>query len=613
MIFMKVEEEIFKEFIGKTLSIEIPKFQRTYSWKDEQLKEIWDDIIKVGETEKIKKHFIGSIIYSKEANNNTADSRQFLHIIDGQQRITTLTILACSLCRFKNIEKKDKEILKNYLVNQDKERKLFLRSEDDKTLKKIIDSIIYDKELILSNDDSINIKKAYYFFDRKIKKTNNYKVILTGIGKLSFISIELDNKYDDPQLIFSSLNSTGRGLTPSDLVRNYILMNAEDQDDLYEKYWESIEKGFKDNEKNKNGNFDDFIKCYLTIKSNKKVSKNYYKEFKFYKDKNFNENIEPLLEDLNKYANYYFNIVFEKEDDKELKEIFKNFNLLRSQISHTFLINMYDDYQMSKSTNSNINLSKEDFINIVKVLESYILRRNIYYKGDSKNNNIKLSLYQNIDKNDYLNSFIAYLLHYPPNDKQRFPSDDEFKEKVLKGEVYELKSYHQEAIAKRLDLKNINKIESEELFNNMEKIWKYPEKNEKIVEIINNFKNNSYKEKNDYSKYLEGETYTKNLMDSLNNKILKEFKDVEKIENFRTFVAYKPTKNNKNFIKVKPLEEKLKIILDVKTKDLEDPTNLCKDVSEKKGDPRGNTRLYFENIDNIDNIFNILKQAYEKI
>lgn len=289
----------------------IPIYQRLYSWKKEQCEQLWDDIIKIGGNDKMNGHFIGSILYVLDGNTPSSP----LLIIDGQQRLTTITLLLIALKNHssdevKILEEFSRKKIESYLINSDKDGdkkfRLILSESDKDTLLSLI-----DKNKRKPSEPSVKIVENFELLEKWIRKnTDKLETIFKGLEKLMIVWIALD-KGDDPQLIFESMNSKGIELTQADLIRNYILMGLEPEKQkiFYEKYWRAMEEDFKQNEKL----FDRFVKHYLTIKIGKIPNeKRVYDAFKDYQQKEGIE-IEDLLKDLQKYCRYFCQIVFKKK------------------------------------------------------------------------------------------------------------------------------------------------------------------------------------------------------------------------------------------------------------------------------------------------------------
>ena len=329
---MDANKNFLLNFLSNKQQLSIPIYQRKYSWKEKECKQLWDDIIRVGSSPITDEtHFVGSIVYMK-INPHMMTPISELLVIDGQQRITTVSLLISAIASYLKKEPVEnlmdwQAILNYYLINDlekgEKRYKFLLTAEDKNTLIKIIDNIQSDEDIMFTSEDSQNIINNYQLFEKWLNK-DNIELAYIGLTRLLIIYIALEQGKDNPQLIFESLNSTGLELNQTDLIRNYILMGLEpdEQEKLYNNYWLEIEKGFENNHDNL---FDNFIRHYLTIKL-KRIPKikEIYLEFKQY-SKDFNH-VEDLVKDIYKYAQYYFNFVFEKEENLKLRNSFKYLN-----------------------------------------------------------------------------------------------------------------------------------------------------------------------------------------------------------------------------------------------------------------------------------------------
>lgn len=309
---MDAGKEQLLYFLSQRQQLSIPIYQRKYSWTDKECKQLLNDILRVGESDE-PNHFIGSIVYMNQKGHIASPINQLM-IIDGQQRATTITILISAIVDFlfenpnENIMPPS-NLISYYLLNDreigETRYKLILTQNDKKTLIKIIDNLENDEKIPFDDKDSIRIKENYEYFRKKINK-DNIEILYNGLNKLLIIFVALEHNIDNPQLIFESLNSTGLGLSQADLIRNYILMGLlpEEQEKLYNDYWYEIEVLFEKN----NGNFDKFIRDYLTVKTDKvPVFRNIYTDFKKYSLK---IDVNDLVKDIYKYAFYFKAIAF---------------------------------------------------------------------------------------------------------------------------------------------------------------------------------------------------------------------------------------------------------------------------------------------------------------
>ncbi|EJB52636.1 DUF262 and DUF1524 domain-containing protein [Helicobacter pylori] len=399
----------------------IPIYQRLYSWGKEQCKQLWDDIIKIGGNDKMNGHFIGSILYVLDGNTH---SNNPLLIIDGQQRLTTITLLLIALRNHSSDEVKRKEI-ESYLINSgndgDKKFRLILSESDKDTLLFLI-----DKNKRKPSEPSSKIMENFKLFEEWIRKnTNKLETIFKGLDKLMIVWIALKKGKDDPQLIFESMNSKGIELTQADLIRNYIIMETEveKQEDFYNQYWRAMEEDFKQNETL----FNRFVRHYLTIKTRDIPNiKKVYEAFKRYQQERGIET-EVLLQDLQKYCEYFCQIAFKKEADKDLNKALSFLVDLEMDVIYPLLLELYSDY-------SDGVLSKQDFIPIIYLTESYICRRAVCGLGTNSLNKVFPSFTKHIQKDEYFKSLKAHFGYL--TEKQRFPNNDEFKKLFITIDFY---------------------------------------------------------------------------------------------------------------------------------------------------------------------------------
>ncbi|MEJ8625354.1 DUF262 and DUF1524 domain-containing protein [Helicobacter pylori] len=428
---MKADAMKLLDFIGKSQEKQfvIPIYQRVYSWEKEQCKQLWDDIIKTGGNDQIEGHFIGSIVFVHDGIYTTSHNE--LLIIDGQQRLTTITLLFIALRDHLSdedefLEKFSRQKIQNrYLINSDekgdKKFRLILSESDKDTLLSLI-----DKNKRKPSEPSSKIMENFKLFEEWIRKnTDKLETIFKGLDKLMVVEISLERGKDNPQLIFESMNSTGKDLTQTDLIRNYILMGLEPEEQkiFYEKYWRAMEEGFKQNEIL----FNQFVRHYLTIKTRDIPNINkVYEAFKDYRQKE-GIGIENLLKDLQKYCGYFCQIVFKKEADKDLNKALSFLVDLERDVIYPLLLELYSDY-------SDGVLSKQDFIPIIYLIESYLVRRAVCDLKSNRLNKVFASFTRYIQKNEYFESLEA---HFGSLIKeQRFPSDDEFKEEFMRKDFY---------------------------------------------------------------------------------------------------------------------------------------------------------------------------------
>lgn len=449
--FLQAGETTLNKLLNTSRQFIVPIFQRNYSWQKSQYEQLWFDILRASKFKEKQNHFIGSIVYIDMGT--PAGRPQQLLLIDGQQRLTTISILLCAIKDYVqkfNLETKLINLAKiknQFLYNSDEidedRYKLLLNVQDKETYIKLIDNTIFTV-----NKPATNIIKCYEFFYERIedfiKEYGQIDEIYAGIFKLSLVSISLDKDSDNPQMIFESMNSTGKDLSQTDLLRNYLLMDLtpEKQTRLYKTYWKPMEELFgEDIYKNDLNKFDYFIRDFLTLKSDTgyicKIN-NVYENFKrYYLDNNCEK--FAVLKDLFTYAKYYACIDLLQENDDELKLYWQEFKKLDSHVVYPFLLKLYDDY-------SRQILIKEDFKKILQVVISYLWRRAICEIPTNSLSKTFATLYQAVDKEDYVNSIIKAFVF--KSSYKRFPSDYEVREKLQTKDIYHfrLRKYLLEAL-----------------------------------------------------------------------------------------------------------------------------------------------------------------------
>jgi len=430
----------------------IPVYQRNYDWKIENCKQLYDDLIQVIKNNS-KTHFFGSIVSVYEPSGRNTE---FL-IIDGQQRLTTMSLLFLALYNLleeKIIISEDEslkdQIYEDFLVDkyqpQEKRMKLKPIKNDQKAFSKLFNS---KDDYIKDSNLTINYS---YFYERIQKQEITIDELFDAICRLEIINITLNNE-DNPQLIFESLNSTGLDLSEGDKIRNYILMGLpkQKQDEYYEKYWNCIEKCTK-------YDVSSFIRDYLSVKqlvipSQKKV----YINFKKYVEDSSLKIIE-ILEDLLSYAKRYNILLCGKTSSKELNSCINRLNRLETTVTRPFfleVLRLYDENQI------NLNEVAEAF----SITESYLFRRTICDLPTNALNKIFLLLNREIMRydgtdSDYIEKLKFALLS--KKDRARFPNDDDFSLMFTEKPIYQMNSKNKIYILERLE--NFGTLEDKDIY-----------------------------------------------------------------------------------------------------------------------------------------------------
>ncbi|HWQ72010.1 MAG TPA: DUF262 and DUF1524 domain-containing protein [Desulfitobacteriaceae bacterium] len=407
----------------------IPVYQRTYSWEKEQCQRLWADIVAM-QKDRRDGHFVGSIVNIAE-KDMPVGVQKFM-IIDGQQRLTTLTLLLIALRNYAtehkdegvNANKITDTLLLNTYESGDERYKLLLTQTDRDFLVKLIEgSPISDgtKSRILDN---------HAFFAAQIaKKDLTSEEVYESIGKLQIVNITLDRQYDDPQAIFESLNSTGMDLKDSDLIRNHILMGLEagTQTSVYNNIWRPTELLF--DYEHQSELMDSFFRDYLTMKLGRIPKKNeVYKEFKGY-HANCGMDISDLCQDIYSFAKHYADMFFARSSDTKLKSLYADMKAIRMDVAYPFLLKIHDDCDKGF-------ISIEELREIIKLCVSYILRRAVCDIPTNSLNKTFATMKNDIHTDDYLNSVKAFFVLLETY--KEFPTDEKFLTAFSLRDIYRM-------------------------------------------------------------------------------------------------------------------------------------------------------------------------------
>jgi uncharacterized protein with ParB-like and HNH nuclease domain len=426
----------------------IPVYQRTYKWTRIHCGQLLHDIQNV-KNPNSKNHFIGSIVYISD-QNTLATQVKPLTIIDGQQRLTTISLLLIAIRDYlekfnnPNLPIQSDEI-QQYLVNTHSKPNEYIKLQLTRQDKEIFDALVKKEKIDVEYHSILN--NYQYFLD--FLKSGQYDIesIYNGIARLIIVEVSLDREYDDPQLIFESLNSTGEKLTEADLIRNFILMdlNASFQQKIYEQYWHRIEQKLSE----ENGELSNFIRDYLTYK-NKNIPKkaSVYNEFKKHflqKYSRKQDDIETLMKDLLLFSTYYERILKQNERDEEINSCLRDLDSIDIKVINPLLLGLYYDYEHNL-------LTQKEFIRILILIESYLIRRVICGYPTQGLNKVFLSLIKDIDRNNYLESFERNLAK--KSGTHRFPNNDEFKKSFIVKDIYNLSNKNRKYILYKLENHN---------------------------------------------------------------------------------------------------------------------------------------------------------------
>lgn len=434
---MKATEAKFLDFLKKSPQFIVPIYQRTYSWTERQCRQLWDDIMRAGSRKDVAAHFVGSIVYIEKSIYQVTSQSPLL-VIDGQQRLTTISLLLETLAR--HIGDKEpvegfsaKKIRSYYLMNPleegDRAYKLLLTETDRNTLLAIV------RRMELPTEHSVRIAQNFDFFKEQVAALgDDLPALCYGLAKLVIVDIALSRDQDNPQLIFESMNSTGLELTQADLIRNFILMGLEPEHQtcLYKDYWRPMERAF--GQEAYGSHFDAFMRHYLTLRTDEIPRMgDVYEAFKAYarRPEVTKKGVDALVADIHRFASYYCAMALGQEQDKALAAAFRDLRELKVDVAWPFLLELYDDYSQGL-------LPKEDLLRAVRLVESYIFRRAVCAIPTNSLNKTFATFRRALNKNRYLESIEAHFLLLPSY--RRFPRDSEFERELKSRDLYNFRS-----------------------------------------------------------------------------------------------------------------------------------------------------------------------------
>lgn len=420
----------------------VPVYQRPYSWGEEQCAQLWDDILSTGRR-RGSLHFTGSIVTIQDGQLSDQGVAPLL-LIDGQQRITTISLLLVALARHAARRPArcrsfthDEILVGGYLTNhfrtgQDR-YKLTLSKGDRVAYQTIVDALEVGDDLpsvVTQEGASPRLAANLAFFERRVEALDDVDVVWAGLQRLEVVSIALAQGSDDPQVIFESMNSTGKDLSNADLVRNFVLMSypMAEQASLYRTYWEPIERILSSGGTAFDVAFDDFLRSYLQVvyAPTSMAKADVYQTFKRYVlFHGFNENdrMKNLSLRLKRFARYYTAVVRGDVADAELAAAFVRIAQLNVSAVRPLLIALYDGFEHQQ-------FSRSEFLVLLSTLESYLVRRAVCDCAHSVLAPFFSSLVARIDavrneEGNVYEALVAMLLN-EDGTPRRFPSDAEF-------------------------------------------------------------------------------------------------------------------------------------------------------------------------------------------
>lgn len=427
----------------------VPVYQRPYSWDEEQCEQLWEDVLSAGRRGE-GNHFTGSVVWIQDGIMSATGVTPLL-LIDGQQRVTTLMLLLVALAEFARAHPNNddlnfsfEEIIgSGYLVGPYKKGedhyRMTLSQGDRETFLKIIDHL--ESPEVETDDEARRLVDNLDFFRTRLNAVGDPNSVWNGISRLEVVSISLDQRADKPQLIFESMNSTGKDLSTADLVRNYVLMGMplEEQDSLYENHWRKIEETLGADSYDEV--FDEFLRDWLTVINapTPLVSRDVYRVFKRYAEVggyDKADRVAGLLKEIRRYAGYYARVNSGVETDPELAVLFGRLKQLDMSVVTPLLMYMLNEYEESSGT-----FSRADLVEVLHTIESYLFRRSVCGLASNGLGKFFLSIIgrlrelQSDGLVDVKEAFEAILLGEEAT-VRRMPHDADFEQSLLTRDSY---------------------------------------------------------------------------------------------------------------------------------------------------------------------------------
>ena len=438
---MKAVDANLLDLLKVTSQFEVPIYQRAYAWGEVECEQLWKDILRAGSDSTLGAHFTGSVVYVEKAVGTSTNQAPSL-IIDGQQRVTTVSLILAALAVRLDGEERQKqepiegfspeEIRVSYLVNRfktdDRRYKLLLSQGDREALMSVLDGIEPP-----AGTPSRVIENAGYFLTKLQDPKLDVAAVCRGLSKLRVVDVKLQLGIDHPQLVFEAMNSTGKKLSQADLIRNFVLMDlpADDQTKLWKAYWRPMELDFVRG--GADWRFDEFVRHYLTVvTSNIPRVDDIYDAFKDYAAIRLRggEAIDALVIELREYSKRYSAIALGTESDPTLRSALDDLAQIRADVVYPFLLEIYTDYDLGV-------LTRDDVLEIVQMVTSYVIRRAVVGLATNSLNTTFQTFGRALRKDRYLESVKAHFLRM--QGYRLFPPDAEFEEKLKTFDAYHFK------------------------------------------------------------------------------------------------------------------------------------------------------------------------------
>lgn len=435
----------------------VPVYQRPYSWGESQCVQLWDDILAVGRKRGVP-HFTGSIVTIQDGRMSDQGVTPLL-LIDGQQRITTIMLLLIALARYtqRHGEKglpfsRDEIVQGGYLTNRfrtgDDHYKLTLSKNDKAIYQALVDTVeAAELEKEPQGLAASQLGRNLALFERRVEALDDVGSVWAGLQRLEVVSISLAQGADDPQVIFESMNSTGKDLSTADLVRNFVLMGypVAEQRDLYATYWLPIERTLGVAGASYDDAFDDFVRCFLTVANAPEpfTEQDAYPAFKRHvlsRGYASGDRMKVFALRLKRFAGYYASAVRgEMTNDDEVTVLLRHISWLGVHASVPLVMELLDGYERK-------DFSREDLLLMLGTLEALLLRRAVCDCEPSALEGFLPSLVARVsatrsEEGNVAQVFLAAILN-EEGTPRRFPSDAEFSHALRTRDMFGFAGTH---------------------------------------------------------------------------------------------------------------------------------------------------------------------------
>lgn len=450
---MKAVNTELTKFMSVEAQYYVPIYQRKYSWEKNNCIKLFNDVIDVANDATRPCHFIGSVIYlAKDIAQHASAVKEYL-IIDGQQRLTTISLMLLALGDYTKEYINDEitcnkastnvsKLLRKYILNEDETGdllyKIRLNKEDFEDYKNLINNRIKPK-----NRGYSRIFENYnYLLNEMRNKKIDPQLIFDGIKKLVLVDISLIAE-DNAQLVFETVNSTGLPLTTADKIRNFLLMSvgASKQEELYKDYWHPMEVSLgMDN--NFSGKFEYFFYNYMTTMLESNPLGNHYDVFKKYYFSNGSLNAEAIVKQISDYSEYYLRWMTANEKGNRIDKLLYKVRITNQLKITPVILKILSDLNKG-------DLSEDDASSILTIIESYWMRRALCSLPPNSAGPVCLSMLKSLKSSDKLNAFKNNI--YKLTWAQRMPSDKEVIETLQMSPIYSISAIRTKIILDKLE------------------------------------------------------------------------------------------------------------------------------------------------------------------